>query len=260
MAEEGMGSVLSGNVKTPLGEVKKSTALFAGSAVVILAVLYYRSQKQKSAASSAGSPEIDPATGYAFGSPEDAAALAAQANYTLPGGVGGGGGGGGSVGTGNPLNNAEWTNSVIQYWKDNDLGDPTLMSAALGVYLAGGVPTTAQVDLIHQAIAAKGLPPNAGSNGYPPAINTSSGTTPPPGGGGGTGPTNHPAFDLTVAAGSKVAAFTDAIRARDGFDPDWGGIIVPANPGIESNINWVKDINGRTFKKGATYHIPAITR
>jgi len=260
MAEEGTPGLTGGSIKTPFGPVKKSTAYIAGGAVIILAILYYRSQKAKQASvTAAGQSEIDPATGYPFGSPEDAAALGNQANYQFPAGGGGGGGGNGNA---NPLNNAEWSNNVIQYWKDNDLGDVALMSAALGVYLAGGVPTADQVNLIHQATAIKGLPPDAGTNGYPPAINTASGTTPPPGGGGGGGstPTNHPAFDLTVGAGSRVAAFTDAIRARDGFDPDWGGIIVPANPGIESNINWVKDINGRTFKKGATYHIPAITR
>ena len=261
MSEEGGGiGGGGGTFKTPFGPVKKSNAYIAGGAIVVLAILYYRTQQAKKASvTAAGQSEIDPATGYAFGSAEDAAALATQGNYQFPSG---GGGTGGGTTTTNPLNNAVWANDVIQYWKDNDLGDSTLMSAALGVYLAGGVPTAAQVDLIHQATALKGLPPNAGTNGYPPAINTGSGTTPPPGGGGGGGstPTTHPGFDLTVAAGSKVAAFTDAIRARDGFDPDWGGIIVASNPGIESNINWKVDINARTFKKGATYHIPAITR
>lgn len=177
-------------IDTPLGHVSKKTAIIGGGAAAVGLALLYRYEKQKQAAASAGAnTEIDPATGYAYGSAEDAAALAAQGNYILPGG-GGGGGTVGSIpsgGTGLPQgfgSNAEWVQFVIQYVTDKDVVSDSgaAMSAALGIYITGQVPTSDQTSLIQQAIAIAGYPPISGPNGYPPHINTNppGNTTPPP--------------------------------------------------------------------------------
>lgn len=173
---------LSGTIKTPLGTVSKTNAAIAGGLVAVLVgVVWYRQKKNASPydPTAAGTAEINPATGYPFGSVEDAAAMARQAQYVSPGGsVGGsGGGGGGSIGSGATprfTNNGEWSQYVILYMSENDLiDDPSMLSAALGKYLAGQPVTTEQTSLIEQAIAIADKPPLAGSTGYPPSINTS---------------------------------------------------------------------------------------
>lgn len=168
---------LEGTFDTPIGNVPKKTALIVGGGVLLLVgVMYYRGKKQ--ASSPTTSSEINPATGYPFGSPEDAAEMAAQAQYVTGGMVGGGGGGGGGdthiPGTGYTTN-AQWTQAVLAALTNTGvIEDPAALSVALGKYLAGqpiGDNTTAR-SLIEQAIAVEGLPPLAGPNGYPPSINT----------------------------------------------------------------------------------------
>lgn len=246
---------LNGTVNTPVGSVSKKTALAAGVGAAILAIVWYRGKKASQATAAAGSSEINPATGYPYGSAEDAAALSAQAGYQFPTGSGGGGGGG--SGTDVIATNDQWVQKVLAYWQDHDLGDPTKMSAALGKYLAGSKVTSDELSLIQQAQAIAGIPPKEGPNGYPPHINTSNDPTPPSGGGGN--PKTYPAFTLSVTRGEKVTTFTDQIRAKNGFDVDWG-LIEGTNPGLAGNVNWVTDINARTFKNNATYTIPSVTR
>jgi len=253
---------LNGTVKTPFGDAPKKAVVIGGAIAAIAGVIWYRSYRQKQAqaasVAAAGQSEINPATGYPYGSAEDAAALAAQAGYISPGG----GGGGGSTfvpGTSNdnPVTNDQWSQKVLSLWAQNDLGDPGPISAALGVYLAGQVPTPDQITLIHTATALAGLPPKEGNGGYPPHINTSNtqNPDPPPSG----GPKTYPAWSTSVTAGELVEAFNGQVRDHFGGLVDWG-IVVAANPSIESNINWAKDINARTFKKPASYTIPSMTR
>lgn len=86
------------------------------------------------------------------------------------------------------------------------------------------------------------------------------GTTPPSDDGS---PRTYPAFTLVVKAGQHVTDFTDAIRARNGFDVDWSSIEA-ANPTLAKDINWgpsgSKDLSLRTFKRNTTYTIPAVIR
>ena len=73
------------------------------------------------------------------------------------------------------------------------------------------------------------------------------------------GPRAYPSFQLSVQAGELVETFNSQIKSRhDGKMHNWV-TIEAANPSLAANINWVSDINSRTFKKSATYTIPAVT-
>ena len=178
---------LAGSVNTPVGHVSKKTALYAGGgAAVILGYAYWRytqTKKAEAVAASGASVGIDPATGFLYGSPEDAAALANQATYVTPTSVGGtGGGGGGSGGGGGFTSNAQWVQAAIQYLETQGLiQDPTTIAGALGRYVTGSPVTPEDVNLIQQAIAVEGMPPVAGPNGYPPSLNTIPVVVPPAG-------------------------------------------------------------------------------
>lgn len=177
---------LEGTVKTPVGPMKKQTALYVGAAAVVLGGIVYYRHKQAAANTSqvSTSAEIDPATGYAYGSPDDLAALQQQANTPV---VTGGGTGGSSIptqGTGF-VNNASWSQAVMTTLSST-IQDESGLSAALGKYLTGSYVADGSADesLIQQAIAAEGYPPVSGPNGYPPSINRN-----PPNSTGGTGST-----------------------------------------------------------------------
>lgn len=178
------GTDMADVIKTPFGTVPKKKAMIGGAiAAVILAVVVYRA-RQNAATSGGAIPEaeINPATGYPYGSAEDAAALAQQAGYISAGGSGGGGGGGGGVtipGEGF-VNNAQWSQAVIQYMTDNGLvEDSAMLAGALGKYLSGKPLSDAEESLVQQAIAIEGKPPVSGSDGYPPSIRKlPTGTTP----------------------------------------------------------------------------------
>jgi hypothetical protein len=179
---------LEGTVKTPLGPMKKKTAMIAGGgAIVLIGVVYYRS-KQAAAANAAatsaaattdantGQSGMDPATGFPYGSAEDAAALAQQGGigYTY------GGGGSGSTGqyptgTGPPFTtNAAWGQYCEQTMGSSG-SDP--IAAAIGHYLTGSPLQSGESTIVDQAIAVGGYPPTAGPNGFPPGLNTNNPTT-----------------------------------------------------------------------------------
>jgi hypothetical protein len=177
-------TVLEGTVKTPFGEVSKKTALIVGGGLFgLLIIVYYRSKKAKDAAATAAAGAntgIDPATGYTYGSPEDAAALANQSAYVTPTGVGGGGGGSGSTTTGF-VSNGQWAQAAEQFMQAEGLvEDPAALASALGKYITGQPASDTDMNLINQAIAFQGLPPIAGPSGYPPSINRAPVTTTPP--------------------------------------------------------------------------------
>jgi hypothetical protein len=166
---------LEGTIKTPFGVVQKKTALVVGGGVVVLGAIVWYRQRNSSAASTNTTPtdgEIDPATGFAYGSAEDAAALAAQSSYTTPSSSGGS--------SGVPVNNigystnGQWVQAVITTMTSNgSVSDSTALSAALGKYVTGAYIASGSKDetLVEQAIAQEGWPPVAGTNGYPPSLN-----------------------------------------------------------------------------------------
>jgi hypothetical protein len=161
---------MDGSIKTPIGTISKKTALWAGVGTGVLALLVWYRKRQNTSAAADTTGEINPATGYVYGSAEDASALEAQANYQYPSGSAGGGGGS-SITTGF-TSNSQWAQAVVQYMTDNStVTDPSQLQEALGKYLTGAAVTDTQKNLIEQAIAVQGYPPVAGTTGYPPAIN-----------------------------------------------------------------------------------------
>lgn len=163
---------LEGTVKTPFGAVQKKTALILGGGVVILGGIVWYRQKQQAKTATPNSDqtgEIDPATGFPYGSAEDAAALAAQTSYQSASSSSSSSSTSTSFTT-----NAQWSQAAIEYMLSNGLvADSTALSTALGKFLTGAYVTDSQVSLIEQAIAVEGKPPVAGTNGYPPSLNRS---------------------------------------------------------------------------------------
>lgn len=185
---------MADTVQVPgFGSQKKTTVYVAGGiAVLIAGIVWYRSRSTGSS-TAVGTAQIDPATGYPYGSAEDAAALQAQAGYISPGG---GGGGGSSVYTGGQqpggfVSNSQWAQAAEDYLGNTVGSDAIMVSAALGKYLTGGSVTEDQHSIINQAIAFQGYPPVPGPSGYPPSVRVlpplppvqGPGTKPPPKGG-----------------------------------------------------------------------------
>lgn len=193
--------MLEGTVKTPFGTTsKKTVAVIAGAGLLVVGVVWYRTkQANANAASSAtgtstDTSNIDPATGYPTGSPQDQAALANQGGlypqYPGPayGGIGGpippsqGGGGIAGQGPGGFTSNANWAQYAEEYLSNTVGADPIVVGNALGKYITGQAVTPEQAQVVDQAIAFAGYPPIAGPNNHPPAINITGNGGP----GGGT--------------------------------------------------------------------------
>jgi hypothetical protein len=162
-----------GTVNIPgVGPLKKRTVIIAGGGVLLVGgYSYYKKKKTASTAPITAAPNaINPATGFAFGSPEDAAALAAQGNYNVAANAGGS-----SMATPQPTvtgftNNYQWSQAAQQYLVQNSGADGAIVGAALGKYIAGDVVNPSEKSIIQQAIAFEGQAPVAGANGFPPAI------------------------------------------------------------------------------------------
>lgn len=165
------------------GPVKKKSLYIGLGFLAVAGGIYYVRHKGASSSSSSStattSPDaIDPATGYAYGSPEDAAALANQSAYQNPVDYGGGGGPSTSGTTVNPIStNAEWTQAAESYLTQNGLAFKPV-SSALGKYISAQALTADEAGIVHQAIAAVGQPPVAGSAGYPPSLKLANAATP----------------------------------------------------------------------------------
>ena len=189
---------LEGTVKTPFGAMKKKTAVIVGGGgAVVVGIAYYRSKQAAaanaaatasaatSAANGTGDPSagIDPATGYPYGSAEDAAAIAGQQgiSYNPYSPLGGGGGG-------NPFppgaNGPPFTaNYQWAQYCETAMGSTgsDAIASAIGHYLAGAQLQDSEVTIVQEAIAIGGQVPVPASDGYPPSYRTGGGT-PPPGG------------------------------------------------------------------------------
>lgn len=210
---------LEGTFKTPLGPVPKKTAVIVGGGLVLVGAIVWYRQKQTAEQPDANVAEADinPATGYPYGSAEDAAALAQQAAYVSasPTGTASGGGNTGGSGSSNTptyaSNNAEWSQGVLAYFQDNGIiEDISGMSVALGKYITGAYVTDVEVALIQQAIAVKGQPPTAGASGYPPSLNR---TPPNSGGGTVTPPPTGSTGNAGAITGRKTTATATTISA-----------------------------------------------
>jgi len=169
-------------VKVPgIGQMDKRLVIGGVAAAAGLGVYAYR-KNQQAARSTPPLSQIDPATGEPFGSPEDAAALQAQANFVSPGGGGGGGSGASTLPQTSQgfTSNSQWSQAAQDYLVANTGGDAGVIGAALGVYIAGQPATEAQKTIINQAIAFEGLPPVQGLAGFPPSIRDAPAPAPQP--------------------------------------------------------------------------------
>lgn len=181
---------MADTIKLPgIGLVKKEYAYAAvGGVVLIGGVVYYRNRQAANAVAvgttTDDTGELDPATGYDYGTAEDTAALSAQAAYTPVGdGYSGATGSDGQTVTNiTPVTyatNPQWSQAAEEYLTTS-IGAPSAdVSEALGKYLTGAnvVIGSADESYIHQAIAAEGQPPQQGANGYPPSIRTVAAST-----------------------------------------------------------------------------------
>ena len=183
---------LEGTVKTPFGNVSKKTAVIVGGGGLgLLIIVWYRSKKNAGSSSSSSTDttastdqsNIDPATGFPYGSPEDVAAL--QQQQMIGGGFGPVYGGGNPGGSGNPpgpgsfTDNGQWAQYAEDYLV-NTVGEPAAdVGSALGKYLTAQPVDTTAKGYINQAIAFAGYPPVAGPNGNPPGIVDGPGGPPP---------------------------------------------------------------------------------
>lgn len=184
-------------------KIQKKTAAIAGIGIVgLFGIQWYRNKQAQSAAAAAntsatqqaGQTEIDPSTGFPYGSTEDAAALQSQLNYANPYAYNSSSYAGGQVigysGSGSPVygpsntgaftSNAQWAQYVESYLESNQGADPTTVGNAIGKYITGQPLNADMVQLVQNAIAIAGYPPVAGTNGNPPSYVTANSPTPTP--------------------------------------------------------------------------------
>lgn len=234
---------LEGTVKTPFGTVQKKTALLiGGGAVLIVGIGYYRSKKAAAANAAAQtatdatnaandpSAGIDPATGFPYGSAEDAAALAQQQglSYNPYSPLGGGSPGGQYPQVGPPFSsNAAWGQYCEQTMGSN--GSDTI-AAALGHYLTGSPLQSGESTIVDQAIAIAGYPPVAGPNGMPPALNTNN-----PGPGGNVTVPNVVGMETDAGQRAIVAAGLKVNRPQK-LQPGRGSTITSESPSAGTSV------------------------
>lgn len=170
---------MADTLKLPgLGEQKKTTVYVVGGVVVlVLGVAWYRAKKT---AAAVPVPTATDATGTAG---TDASSGDTSMDYTgaYDSSLYGDGStnlygqplyGDGSTQTipGGYTNNPQWSQAAEDYLANTVGLNATSVQAALGKYLTGGTVTPDQQNIIEQAIAAVGYPPQSGPNGYPPSI------------------------------------------------------------------------------------------
>lgn len=228
--------------------VPKPVVIGGGAAILVGGIFYYRKNQanaaSKASVDAAGSSEIDPATGYPYGSAEDAAALAAQGNYQNPiqgayGFAGYGGGAAANFGSGAPgsfANNAEWAQFVENYEINNMGADGPSVGNAIGKYISGQpLSTDAMVSIVQSAIAIGGYPPTSGPNGHPPGY-----VTAVPG-------TTAPKPPTPVANAKPITGLKQTGKTRTSFTVAWTATTAP-----QGYSYMVKQLNGKIVKLGQT--------
>jgi hypothetical protein len=237
--------VMADTIKLMGSNVPKPAVYIGGGLAGLGAIYFYRTKKQQKDAQAsvdaAGQSEIDPATGYPYGSAEDAAALANQNNYQMPSTGGGygysgyaGGSGSGIFGSGSPgsfNSNAEWAQYVEGYEINNMGGDAPTVGNAIGKYLTGQPLNNDQVGIVQSAIAIGGYPPVSGPNGNPPGYvtGTTGNTNPPPppnGNPGPAGPPGPPGPSGTIPA-SAIDGLRLVKKTATSFTMAWNSSYAP---------------------------------
>lgn len=162
------------------GTQKKTTVfIIGGLVVVVLGVGFYRARQNVAPSGPGIDSEVNPATGFAYGSAEDAAALSNQTGYIQPAYGGGTSEADTSSYTaGGFTSNSQWTQAAEDYLSNTVGHDSLSVGSALGHYLTGTPLSADEVSVVQQAIASQGYPPQSGPSGYPPSYRTVS--APPP--------------------------------------------------------------------------------
>ena len=187
-APEGGGG--GGGIKGTL--MKKVGPIPLAAWIVIAAVIIYYTRKKSSSGGSGGDQTdsagnvgtINPATGYVYGSAEDAAA-AGRSSGSLGGSTDPGSTGGSTVG-GSYADNDAWAVAAINYLVSIGV-DATSANAAITQFLGSQQLTPAQQADVNLVIQRLGAPPSAPTPGGspPPIVNPPSASTyatnPPPG-------------------------------------------------------------------------------
>lgn len=220
---------MADTVKIFGSNLPKPVVIGGGAAILIGGVFYYRKNKANAASQAsvdaAGSNEIDPATGYPYGSPEDAAALTTQGNYQSPniGGYGftgyAGSSGASAFGSGAPgtfTNNAEWAQFVEAYEVNNMGADAAIVGNAIGKYITGQpLINDAQLSIVQSAVAIGGYPPVSGPNGHPPAYITAPLPSPLPSPGKTAGSISG--LSVSINGTTAVVKWNAATNASQGY-------------------------------------------
>lgn len=233
---------MADTIKVFGSNVPKPLVIGGGAAIIIGGIFYYRKNQANAASqasvNAAGSSEIDPATGYPYGSAEDAAALSSQGNYQNPiqgayGFAGYGGGAAANFGSGAPgsfANNAEWAQFVENYEINNMGADGPSVGNAIGKYISGQPLTTdGMVSIVQSAIAIGGYPPTSGPNGHPPGY-----VTAVPG--------------STIPSTTKAGTISGLTATKSGTTATFKWNATSAPQGYAWNI---RQINGITIKSGS---------
>ena len=192
MAEGAVGHAAAGTVKLPgLGPVpKKTLAIVALVGGGVLAYMYIRKARGSTAAASTATaagtdPNLDPATGFDYGTPQDLEALNANAGSNNLGfgsgtGIGAGGSGEffdpntgqfdlsspftGGTGPAPVTTNAEWEQEAIGDLESGGVSQATISAAESGLprYLAHLTLSSAQASAVQMAVGLAGPPPSGG--------------------------------------------------------------------------------------------------
>lgn len=185
---------------------------------IAIVVFYYVSRKQKSGGAgdqtdSAGNVgQIDPKTGYVYGSAEDAAALG-QASSGL--GTETDSGTGGSTVGGQYADNNAWAVAAINYLVSIGV-DATSANTAITQFLSSQHLTTQQQGEVNLAIQRLGAPPSPPEpGGSPPPV-----VTPPS---SSTNAANPPSgFTTTSVTSSTVGLKWNAATNAASYTVHWG--------------------------------------
>ena len=211
---EGGGAGLKGALTKKIGPLPAAAWI-----VIAVVVFYYVSKRQKAGGAggdqtdSAGNVgQIDPKTGYVYGSAEDAAALG-QSSSGL--GTSSDSGTGGSTVSGQYADNNSWAVAAINYLVSIGV-DATSANTAITQFLASQTLTTQQQGEVNLAIQRLGAPPSPPEPGgsTPPVV------TPP---NASTNASNPPTgFTTTSVTSSAVGLKWNAATNAVSYTVRWG--------------------------------------
>ena len=146
--------------------------------------------------------------------------------------------------------NSAWADWVIQELAvQNTSIDTGALTDALGVYLAGQVPTAAQKTLIFDATAIAGNPPVAGAGGYPPNVKA-------PAQPGMSGTAQVPNLKGKTAAAAAAALTTLGLVAHNGGGNAATGTVSSQTPGAGATVAEGSTVD-LGFTAGAAGGMPA---